>query len=446
MHRGSTSNMIIPIFLSTLHKFSSTVFGFLNFFVLARMLTKFELGVWSIFLFVIAAFELSKGSLIKNAHIRLMINSDKTNYNLISGSSIFINYLFTVLFIFILTIFGPYFSQWLRLENQLFDLLQFYVPGLVIMIYFSHYEAIQQSHHNFKNSFTANLIRQGVFFLFLLYHFVTNNQIELIQLVKYYTIGNAIGTIVLFFLTKHLLSFKFAYSFNIIREIVNYGSYMLGGNIVSQISSNLDQLLLSRLLSADYIGYYGIASRVMYAIDIPMNGASEAMFPSFTKASAEKDISVFNAYLEKAIGSLLAIIIPICTIFYFTSDTIILILAGPNFLDGKEILQLYMLISIINIFKHQSSNTLLSLGKSRMHFIITSIQFLATIILIYLGIDYFDYLGPAYARLTIAILGLFVWIYIMKRLTNIQISNILKYLIDFYPLILNKAVRKDWKF
>ena len=76
MLRGNTSNIIIPITLSTLHKFSSTVFGFLNFFILARILTKFELGVWSIFLFIIAAFELSKGSLIKNAHIRLIINSN----------------------------------------------------------------------------------------------------------------------------------------------------------------------------------------------------------------------------------------------------------------------------------------------------------------------------------------------------------------------------------
>jgi O-antigen/teichoic acid export membrane protein len=443
MQRGNTSNIIIPIILSTLHKFSSTVFGFLNFFILVRILSKFDLGIWSIFLFVIAAFELSKGSLLKNAHIRLIINSNEDVHSRIAGSSILVNSIFTIIFIFLLLLLGRTFSNWLNLGDQLYELLQYYIPGLLIMIFFSHYEAVQQSYQNFKNGFTANLIRQGIFFLCLFYHFAFNEIIALIDLVKYYTIGNALGTIVLFFLTKKNISYKLQYSYKIIREILGYGTYMLGGNIVSQVSSNLDQILLSRLLSADYIGYYGIASRVMYAVDIPMNGASEAMFPSFTKASTEKDKTQFNLYLEKAIGSLLALIIPICTVLYFSSETIVQILAGPDFLDATVILQLYMLISIINIFRHQSSNTLLSLGKSKLHFFITLNHFFATILFIYIGINYFDYLGPAYARLCIAIVSLLFWIYLMKKLTNISITNILKYLIDFYPTLSKKFIVKN---
>ncbi|MEY3085272.1 MAG: hypothetical protein RL037_1452 [Bacteroidota bacterium] len=442
MLRGNTSNIIIPITLSTLHKFSSTVFGFLNFFILARILTKFELGVWSIFLFIIAAFELSKGSLIKNAHIRLIINSNQKDYNFISGSSIMVNGIFTLVFILLVLACGPFFSNWLHLDNQLYQLLLYYIPGIIIMVYFSHYEAVQQSFQNFKPCFTANLIRQGVFFLFLLYHFITNEKVDLPLLVKYITLGNVLSLITLFYLTKKHLSFHFHYTYKIVREILSYGSYMLGGNIVNQISSNLDQLLLSRFLSADFIGYYGIASRVMYAVDIPMNGVSEAMFPSFTKASAEKDKNQFNTYLEKAIGSLLAIMIPISIILIVFSSTVIQIVAGSSFLDAQMVLQIYVLITIINIFKHQSSNTLLSLGKSRLHFWITSVQFAFTILLMYVGISYFDYLGPAYARLLIALLSLIVWIFIMKRLTNIDISNILKYLLNFYPALINKMLGK----
>jgi uncharacterized membrane protein len=60
----------------------------------------------------------------------------------------------------------------------------------------------------------------------------------------------------------------------------------------------------------------------------------------------------------------------------------------------------------------------------------------------YIGIGYFDYLGPAYARLLIALLSLIVWIFIMKRLTKIKVSNILKYLLNFYPALINKALGK----
>ncbi|MEY3067894.1 MAG: hypothetical protein RLZ27_335, partial [Pseudomonadota bacterium] len=124
------------------------------------------------------------------------------------------------------------------------------------------------------------------------------------------------------------------------------------------------------------------------------------------------------------------------------SSTVIQIVAGSSFLDAQMVLQIYVLITIINIFKHQSSNTLLSLGKSRLHFWITTIQFAITILLMYVGISYFDYLGPAYARLLIALLSLIVWIFIMKRLTNIDISNILKYLLNFYPALINKMLGK----
>ena len=439
MERGSTSNIVFPIIVSTLHKFSSTVFGFLNFFILARLLTKFDLGIWSIFLFVIAAFELSKGSLLKNAHIRLIINTEKEKYKLITGSSMLVNFCFTSIFVLAIMLLGPLFSNWLNLGNKLYEMLYLYIPGLTLMIFFSHYEAVQQSHHNFKNGFTANLIRQGGFFLFLVYHFITKNNIELNDLVYYYTIGNLAGVIVLFYLTWKNLIFSFHYSKSIIKEIFSYGSYMLGGNIITQLSSNIDQILLSRLLSANFIGYYGIASRVMYAVDIPMNGASEAMFPSFTKASNEKDKSQFNHYLEKITGSLFALMLPICILIISSSEFIIEIIAGKDYKDGAPILELYVLISFINIFKHQSSNTLLSLGKSKMHFIITTIQFITTVVLMYLGISYFDYLGAAYARLLLALVSLVVWAFIMKRLTNINFPNILSYFLSFYPTLIKKA-------
>jgi lipopolysaccharide exporter len=209
----------------------------------------------------------------------------------------------------------------------------------------------------------------------------------------------------------------------------------MGGNIITQISSNLDQLLVSRYLSSDFVGYYGIASRVMYTVEIPMNGVSEALFPTFTKASGDGDQQSFNNYLEKSIGSLIAIMLPAIVIMVCLTDFIIKIIAGNNYLDGNDILQIYLVITLINIFKHQSSNTLLSLGKSKLHFTITVCHFILFISLIYVGIIEFDYLGPAYAKLLLSIISLFVWVYLMKRLIGISISNIFRHIIEFYPAL-----------
>jgi O-antigen/teichoic acid export membrane protein len=409
------------------------LFGFLNFFILARVLPKNELGIWSIFLFVVAAFEMSKGSLLKNAHIRLILISKNENHSIIAGSSIFVNIIFTILFIAIILLFSPNLSNWLNTGKQLSTMLMLYIPGLISMIYFAHYEAVQQSNNNFKNGFTANLIRQLLFFILLLVHFINGKNLELFTIVYYYTLGNFIGTLLFFILSRKYISYTFQYSLKTIKEILSFGGFMMGGNIITQISSNLDQLLVSRYLSTEYVGNYGIASRVMYAVEIPMNGVSEALFPTFTKASGDGDKLSFNNYLEKSIGTLIAIMLPVIIIMVCLTELIIKVIAGNNYIDANEILQIYLIITLINVFKHQSSNTLLSLGKSKLHFIITILHFVFSIGMIYLGIKEFEYLGPAYAKLLLSVVSLFMWVVLMKKLIGINLSNIIKQIIGFYP-------------
>jgi O-antigen/teichoic acid export membrane protein len=313
------------------------------------------------------------------------------------------------------------------------------------MIYFAHYEAVQQSNNNFKNGFTANLIRHLLFFLLLLVHFLKGNSIELITLVYYYTIGNFIGTLIFFILSRKYISYTFHYSLKIIKEILGFGGFMMGGNIITQISTNLDQLLVSRYLSSEYVGHYGIASRVMYAVEIPMNGVSEAMFPTFTKASGEGDRQSFNNYLEKSIGSLIAIMLPAILIMVSLTDFIIKVIAGKNYTDANQILQIYLLITLINIFKHQSSNTLLSLGKSKLHFTTTLIHFVFSIGMIYLGIQEFEFLGPAYAKLFLSLASLVMWVVLMKKLIGIKISNIFLHMIEFYPTLSKQFINPSKK-
>jgi O-antigen/teichoic acid export membrane protein len=254
-------------------------------------------------------------------------------------------------------------------------------------------------------------------------------------------LGNFIGTFIFFILCRKYISYTFQYSLKTIKEILSFGGFMMGGNIITQISSNIEQILVSRYLSTEYVGNYGIASRVMYAVEIPMNGVSEALFPTFTKASGDGDKQSFNNYLEKSIGTLIAIMLPAIIIMVCLTEFIIYVIAGNNYIDANEILQIYLIITLINIFKHQSSNTLLSLGKSKIHFIITLLHFVFSIGMIYLGIKEFGYLGPAYAKFLLSLVSLFIWVVLMKKLIGINISNIIKQIIGFYPALFKLFIK-----
>lgn len=431
--RSDTQRMISNVVLSTLHKFSSTLFGFLNFLLLVRMLSKSDFGIWSIFLFGITAFEFSKSSLIKNAHIHLLISSTKKDVPAIAGSSLLINTLCSFFFILFILVGGESLSSWLNMSSVLSKMLIAYIPGIILLIFFSHYEAVQQSNNNFKNCFTANIFRQISFFIPLIYFYYFNQSPSLIALVYFFTIANAVGLFVLWLLSLKYIVTRIRVSFKIIATIFSYGGFLMAGNVLSQLTFNVDQILVSRMISVNYVGYYGIASRVMNTLDIPMNGAAEAMFPSYSKAFFKNDSILIKNYLERAIGSLLAIMTPITLILFLFSKQIINVIAGKEYMDADVILKIYLLVIIINIFKHQSSNTLLSLGKTKLHFTINAVETLIFIGAAYLFILSNGLIGAAIARILIVISSLIFWIILMKHYVHISIRSILFYFLKFFP-------------
>lgn len=308
-----------------------------------------------------------------------------------------------------------------------------YIPGIILLIFYSHYEAVQQSNNNFKNCFTANIFRQVIFFIPLIYFYYSNLSPSLIELVFFYTIANGIGLFVLWLLSLKYIVTKIKASYITIKKIIRYGGFLMAGNVLSQLTFNVDQILVARMVSVNYVGYYGIASRIMNTLDIPMNGAAEAMFPSYSKAFFEKDTILIEKYLERAIGSLLAIIVPITLILFSFSKQVISLIAGKEYMDADGILKIFLLVIILNIFKHQSSNTLLSLGKTKIHFSVNALETLIFISTAYLFILSYGFVGAAIARILIAIISLIFWIVLMKHYVHISIRSIFIYFLNFYP-------------
>ncbi|MFN5479060.1 MAG: hypothetical protein ACK48G_03720, partial [Chitinophagaceae bacterium] len=83
--------------------------------------------------------------------------------------------------------------------------------------------------------------------------------------------------------------------------------------------------------------------------------------------------------------------------------------------------------------KHQSSNTLLSLGKTKLHFTINAVETLIFIGAAYLFILSNGLLGAAIARILIVISSLIFWIILMKHYVHISIRSILFYFLKFFP-------------
>lgn len=415
-----------------LQRFSGTLFGFINFILLARNLSQYQLGIWSLFMIIITTFELSKSSLLKNAHIRFINSSKQDSKEIVAWTSLVINLTCTILFSLLIVFMSSKLSTWLNTGVELSEILTSYLPGLFCMIFFSHYEAVQQSYLDFKGNFIGSLIKQVIFFGFLFYNYIRGNPFELHTMVGYYTIGNLLATLFMFAYGYKNLSFKMKFSIEWVKKFINYGGYLLGSGILSNISANVDQFLTSKFLNPIYVSYYSTTSRIVGVIDIPMNAVAQVLFPKMSNVAQNESVEKVNYYLEKSVGMLLAIMTPIIVMLIILSKYLILIVAGEKYVGATILLQIYLARSLIMIFQQQSSSTLVSMGKSKTQFIMSCISIVTKTSLVYLGIKFFGIKGAAIGSIMLTICNMVTWYFIMKKATGLRIGNIVGYAVHFY--------------
>ena len=176
MKKYFSSYWIRSAFYTVLQRFSITLFGFINFILIIREFhtDKSQLGLWTLFLIAVGMFELIKYNLLKNAQIKFVsATQDTREKSIIASSSLLINIALSLLFILLILLFaGPLKGEVIRYK-ELVNLLVWFTPGVLCMVAFSHLEAVQQSHLDFKGVFAGHFVRQFSFFSILVFHIIT---------------------------------------------------------------------------------------------------------------------------------------------------------------------------------------------------------------------------------------------------------------------------------
>lgn len=443
MNVNSKSTWLKMSILSLLQRFSSTIFSLLNFMLLVRHLSKNQIGIWALFMIIITTFELSKSSLLKAAHIRLVASSIQIEHKRkISWSSLLINGCVSLLFIIVLVLFSKFISKWLNSGEELANILLFYIPGIIIMVFYTHYEAVLNSYLDFKGLFYGNFIKQLGFTIPIFYHVVIKTPLTLTSMVMYFMLSLALGALMLFKLSYKHLSFSFSFSLEWSRKIINFGKFVLGSSIVSNIFSNLDQILTSKFLNPISVSYYNTASRISSFVDIPSYAIADVAFPKISEYSSGENPEKISHMFEETTAILLAVIYPTIIIAFLCSKIIIITIAGTGFENAVHILQIYLICSMFGIFQNQSANTLNAIGKAKVTFLMNSIILLIKFFVIFLFLKYFGFYGAAWGTLVITILNTIMWYFVMKKYIPIKLPKIYNKIIEYYKMVYLKSTLK----
>jgi lipopolysaccharide exporter len=429
-----SSYWIRSAFFSILQRFSTTLFGLISLIVLIRTFSKPQMGTWSLFLIVTTTFELTKSGLLKNAHVRYVsASTDKTERAAVASASLLINAAITIACVLLILFFSNWVSDWLHAGTDLANMLKGFIPGLFGMILFSHFEAVQQSHLDFKGVFAGYFVRQITFFIVIVGHTLLKIPFSLPLLALYQSACIFLGTFVIYLYSRPYLLHLFNPSRIWIKRILGYGGYIFSSGVIANVVTNLDQILTARLIpDGRSVASYSSAIRITQMMDVPSYAAADVLFPKASLASVSEGTEKVRYLYERMVAALLCFTIPTGLFIVAFPKLIITIIAGARYLDAAPIIQLYVLAGMFGPMQNQAANLFNSIGKSGFCFLLNSIQLILKLGINLLCLKYIGFYGPAVGTLATGFLAAIGWQIVLHRQIGTKLSGIIKHMRDFY--------------
>jgi len=398
------------------------------------------MGAWALFLAITTVFETTKTSLLKNAHIRYVSTTDEEGEKTtIASSSLLINASISIIFIILIAFFSGVLSSWLHAGPDLATSLKWFIPGLVCMIFFSHMEAIQQSHLDFKGVFAGYFVRQILFFALIFGTWILHIRFSVPWLAVYQSISIAVGTLVITAFSRKYIVGRFDPTWAWMKRIVSYGGYIFAGGLLSNIFANVDQFMVASFkFSNAWVANYSAAFRLNQVVDIPSYAAAEVIFPKVSKASVQEGPGKVRYLYEKMVAILLSFTIPTAIIVICFPKLVIFLIAGKNnYAEAAPILQLYMVAGLLRPMQHQGANLLNSIGKTRLCFIINAVSLGVYLIINYICLSMIGSYGSAVATMITSLLGAICWYFIIKKEIGAVLPTIARHIIGYYKFFFN---------
>lgn len=440
---------IVSGIFNGLQKLSIPIFGVISTMLLAkRALTKDEMGVWALFLVLTSFVELIRQALVKTSMIRFLNHSKDHEHKKVLSAAFALNVIISVVLMGVLAVAANGLQSVLNAPG-LANMILLFIGGIALLIPFSHFEWMMYSRAQFKALFWTFFWRQGVTLGLLVGALLLKDKVSLNALVLFYLAGILIGSFVGYRYVKKYLTHTFVFSMEWFRKLWHFGKYVFGSGVSTLVFANAGGMMLSPLLgSTAYTASQSIAARVLNLADMPSQVLSDILFPK----SAQRDIAsnkpMIKYYYEKTVGATLCLSLPAVLFIVLFPKWIIRILADQQYYDAAPFLQVTAVSVLFLAFLKQWAVIIDSGGRPHINFYLITGMALVNVLLSYLFIIQYGFMGAAYALIITHIAGFIVTQILLNKYYNVQIGMCFVYALRFYPEIYHIIMEKfqpKWK-
>jgi O-antigen/teichoic acid export membrane protein len=356
----------------------------------------------------------------------------------VQSASIMINIIFS-LFVIICIIFGSHYIADLLNTPALENLLYLSIALIIFQIPFNHSEMVQQSNMQYKTTFYAYFMRQGILFTFVVVSvFLFTDLLTLENLVIAQIVALVISGSYFVIASRSLLSSKFHFDKDVMVKLLHFGKYVFGTSLLSSVSKYADHFVTASaignpVLGKVFVSYYSVVARITSLLDFPFMAVADVLFPKNAHAMANEGLPKVKYYFERMVGIITALIVPVSLFIFIVPGPLIRIIAGPDYVAAVPILQVTMFFAFLRPFISHFGFTMDSIGKPQLNFLINTVILTISLLSAYFCIRWFGGLmGAVYATSFTLFTATVMTYFILKIHLNIEISNIFRYMINTY--------------
>lgn len=382
----------------------------------ARVLGAANWGVFSYALSMAAMFtvlaDIGLGAVMTREIVK-----DPDNKNQYLSNSLIIKIVFILLVSMIIILVAPLFTNLVLSTGLLVfvallvmaDNLRLYTASLNRALEKMHLEAV------------TNIVTQ--FLIMALGLWVLMNKPTAENLAVTYVIGSFIGLIFSIWTVRHHIKDFFGkLNKALVKKLLQASWPIALLGLLGSVMLNTDIIMLGWMRSAEDIGYYSSAQKIIFTLYVLPALIGSAAFPSLARM-ANKNKEEFGSLLEKSIKISLLIAAPIAIGGFIIGPELVTTFFGKEYMAAASVFRILLLSLVINYPTTILGNALFAYNQEKEFMKYSGIGAIANIIFNFMLIPVWGINGAAIATVfTQFISSGLMWIK-MKKVNNFSVMN-----------------------
>ena len=377
--------------LSLAGNVTNAILGFGSIALVARLLTKDDMGAWFMFITAYIFVDLLRAGIIHTSLIRFAASSEDKQFKEVAGSGWLISIL-TTLLLSILTIVTDIFFGHL-ITNEGFKLfLNWYWLAAITTLPFNYAAWLLQARSSFEKVLYIRLLNQLSFITCILIALLTDHNSVEIVMAGFIFSGLLPSAISLWAGWSMINTVQFATK-KMMRELFNFGKFSMGTLMGSNLLRSSDTLLIGFMLGTRQVASYSIPLKLVEVIEILLRSFAASAMPIMSKFRNPEHKEELRAIYYKYTGLLSILLLPLIFGSIIFADSLVVLLGGAQYAESAHVLRILAVYAAFLPLDRFSGITLDIIGKPYLNFLKVLLMLAVNVTGDIIAIKYFGNIG-----------------------------------------------------